>query len=435
MILPARHSFYGVAGFLATAIVVSFYPEWQELWLWALGAFILMALYDAWQVRRLPNIQVTRDVPNSLPVGVQRNVVLTVTQQTQRPLTLELFDHAPAELAVQGLPIRFSLPPNEFAKPQYSIRPIERGRYEYQIVQARVLSPLKLWWHDYKLPLPAEVRIYPNFAAIAQYTLLATDNKLSQLGIRKQRRRGEGQDFHQLREYREGDSLRQIDWKASARMHKAISREYQDERDQEIILLIDCGHRMQARDGQLSHFDHTLNAALLLAYVALRQGDAVGLGTFGGAQRWLPARKGHYSLNQLLNALYDLQPTAQAPDYSQAATELLVRQKKRALVIVVTNLRDEDTDDLMPALHLLRKRHLLLLSSMREQALDQALEPPVEKLEQAIEQASIMNYLQQRQATLEKIRRSGVQALDVPPEKLSTSLINQYLDIKRSGRL
>ena len=98
-------------------------------------------------------------------------------------------------------------------------------------------------------------------------------------------------------------------------------------------------------------------------------------------------------------------------------------------------MRDEDTDDLMPALHLLRKRHLLLLSSMREQALDQALEPPVEKLEQAIEQASIMNYLQQRQATLEKIRRSGVQALDVPPEKLSTSLINQYLDIKRSGRL
>lgn len=435
MILPARRSFYILTGFLAAALVVSFYPDLQPLWLLALGLWVVSAAYDAWRAWRTPRIKLSRDVPHSLPVGIQRNVSLHITQDSQRPLTIELFDHAPAELAVQGLPLRFSLAPNTFAQPQYSIQPVERGRYEYQIAQARVLSPLQLWWHDYKLAVPSELRIYPNFAAIAQYTLLATDNKLSQIGIRKQRRRGEGQDFHQLREYRAGDSLRQIDWKATARMYKAISREYQDERDQEIILLMDCGHRMQARDGALSHFDHTLNAALLLAYVALRQGDAVGLGTFGGTQRWLPARKGHYALNQLLNALYDLQPTAQAPDYSQAATELLVRQKKRALVILVTNLRDEDTEDLMPALHLLRRRHLLLLSSMREQALDKALQTPVEKLEQAIEQAAIINYLQQRQTTLEKIRRSGIHALDVAPNHLSSALINRYLDIKRSGAL
>ena len=296
-------------------------------------------------------------------------------------------------------------------------------------------SPLQLWWHDYPIKLKSEVRIYPNFAAISQYALLATDNHLSHLGIMKRRRRGEGQDFHQLREYRAGDSLRQIDWKASARMHKAISREYQDERDQDIIFLLDCGHRMQAKDGELSHFDHTLNAILLLSYVALKQGDAVGLATFGGVERWLPAKKGQLSLNQILNALYDLQPTLQAPDYSQAAAQLLIRHKKRALVILITNLRDEDTDDLLPALNLLRKRHLLLLASMRELALDQKLTEPVDHLEEAIEQAATQHYLQLRQQTLERVRATGTLCLDVPPTDLSTQLINRYLEIKRSGAL
>ena len=264
---------------------------------------------------------------------------------------------------------------------------------------------------------------------------MATDNHLSNMGVMKKRRRGEGQDFHQLREYREGDSLRQIDWKATARLHKVISREYQDERDQEILFMLDCGHRMMAKDDTLSHFDHTLNAILLLTYVALHQGDAVGLGSFAGVNRWLPARKGQHNVQHMLNTLYDLQPTNAAPDYQQAATELLVRQKKRALIIFMTNLRDEDLDDLLPALHLLRKRHLVLLTSMREQAIDRALAEPRESLEDAIKQAAVQHYLQQRQATVERIRTMGIRCLDTAPNELSVNLINHYLDIKRSGIL
>ncbi|MGB3916869.1 MAG: DUF58 domain-containing protein, partial [Thiothrix litoralis] len=267
------------------------------------------------------------------------------------------------------------------------------------------------------------------------YALMATDHHLSHMGIMKKRRRGEGQDFHQLREYRAGDSLRQIDWKASSRMRRPISREYQDERDQEIIFLLDCGHRMLAKDDSLSHFDHTLNAILLLTYVALRQGDAVGLGSFAGQSRWLPAHKGQHNVQHMLDALYDLQPTTQAPDYAQAVTELLVRQKKRALVILLTNLRDEDLDDLLPAVHILRKRHLVLLASMREQAIDQALDKPVDNQEDALHKAAVQHYLATREATLQRIRAAGIRCLDVAPPALSVNLINHYLDIKRSGIL
>ena len=435
MILPARRSFYLITANLTLAVLVSFLPSLLLLWYLLLGLSLSLWLVDGLLALPKHGLEIERQLPANLSVGLKQLIQLRLRHTGKRPLHLVLYDHYPQQVQAQGLPLYLSLPAGQYAEPVYSILPLERGKFIFPQLQVRGRSPLQLWWHDYPIKLKSEVRIYPNFAAISQYTLLATDNHLSHLGIMKRRRRGEGQDFHQLREYRAGDSLRQIDWKASARMHKAISREYQDERDQDIIFLLDCGHLMQAKDGELSHFDHALNALLLMSYVALKQGGAVGLATFGGVERWLPAKKGQLSLNQILNALYDLQPTLQAPDYSQAAAQLLIRHKKRALVILITNLRDEDTDDLLPALNLLRKRHLLLLASMRELALDQKLTEPVDHLEEAIEQAATQHYLQLRQQTLERVRATGTLCLDVPPTELSTQLINRYLEIKRSGAL
>lgn len=435
MILPARRSFYLLGANLGLAVLVSFFPSWLTLWYLCLGLSLTVWLIDASLALAKQGLEIERLLPKTLPVGIKRNIQLRLRHTSKRPLHLVLYDHYPQSMQAQGLPLRLSLPTGQYAEPVYNLQPLERGKYVFPKVQVRVRSPWQLWWNDYKLKLESEVRIYPNFSLISQYALLATDNQLNHLGIMKRRRRGEGQDFHQLREYRAGDSLRQIDWKASARMHKAISREYQDERDQDIIFLIDCGHRMQAKDGELSHFDHTLNAVLLMAYVALKQGDAVGLATFGGTERWLPPKKGQLSLNQILNTLYDLQPSLQAPDYSEVASRLLVRHKKRALVILISNLRDEDTNDLLPALNLLRKRHLLLLASMREQALELKLEQTVDNLEAALEHSATDHYLYIRQKTLELVRSTGTLCIDVPPTELSTQLINRYLEIKRSGAL
>ena len=214
-------------------------------------------------------------------------------------------------------------------------------------------------------------RVYPDFARLYGGQLLAVDNWLSQLGVRQHQRRGLGLEFHQLREFREGDSLRQIDWKATARQRTPIAREYQDERDQQIIFMLDCGRRMRSQDGELAHFDHALNACLLLSYVALRQGDAVGLSTFASDQpRYLAPVKGAGQLNVLLNTVYDLNSTQRSADYQAAATQLLARQKRRALVVLVTNLRDEDDEELLTAVKRLSKQHRVLVASLREDVLD-----------------------------------------------------------------
>jgi len=262
------------------------------------------------------------------------------------------------------------------------------------------------------------------------------DNWLSQLGVRQRQRRGLGLEFHQLREFREGDSLRQIDWKATARQRTPIAREYQDERDQQIVFMLDCGRRMRSQDDELSHFDHALNACLLLSYVALRQGDAVGLCTFAGDQpRYLAPVKGSSQLNLLLNAVYDLDTTRRTADYQAAASELLARQKRRALVIVITNLRDEDDETLLAAVKRISRQHRVLVVSLREEALDRLRQAPVQTLPEALAYSGTIDYLNTRNELHDRLSAQGLSLLDSLPSELGPALVTRYLGWKKAGVL
>jgi uncharacterized protein (DUF58 family) len=312
---------------------------------------------------------------------------------------------------------------------------VARGDQRFGTVELRLASPAALWRRRLTAGAAETVRVLPDFQAVAGYALLAVEDRLGQMGVRLQQRRGEGLEFHQLREYRRGDVLRQIDWKATARRGKLISRDYQEERNQQVVFLLDCGRRMRARDGELSHFDHVLNAVLLVAYAALRQGDAVGVATFGGDERWLPPRKGPAGLPAVLRAVYDLETSPRPPDYREAARRVAMLQRRRALVVAITNLRDEDAGELLPALEMLRPRHLVLLASLREAALDEVLAAPPESFPAALLTAAVHQYLAERQRIREQLHGRGVLTLDVPPAELPVRLVNRYLEIKRSGLL
>jgi uncharacterized protein (DUF58 family) len=254
--------------------------------------------------------------------------------------------------------------------------------------------------------------------------------------VRQRQRRGLGLEFHQLREFREGDSLRQIDWKATARQRTPIAREYQDERDQQIIFMLDCGRRMRSQDGELAHFDHALNACLLLSYIALRQGDAVGLSTFASDRpHYLAPVKGTGQLNVLLNTVYDLDSTQRPADYQAAATQLLARQKRRALVVLVTNLRDEDDEELLTAVKRLSKLHRVLVASLREDLLDNLRHTPVQTLPEALTYCGTVDYLNDRAQLHERLKAHGVLVVDARPQELGAELVTRYLGWKKAGVL
>ena len=220
----------------------------------------------------------------------------------------------------------------------------------------------------------------------------------------------------------------------TARKRTPIAREYEDERDQQIVFLLDCGRRMRSQDGELTHFDHALNACLLLSYVALRQGDAVGLSTFATEQlRYLAPAKGAGQLNVLLNTVYDLDSSQRSADYQAAVTQLLARQKRRSLVVLVTNLRDEDDDELLTAVQRLGKQHRVLVTSLREELLDSLRQAPVQTLSQALTYCGTVDLLNARADVHERLNAHGVPVLDATPHELGAALVTRYLEWKKAG--
>lgn len=399
-------------------------------------ALLVLATLDAVRLKRLPSPRVKRQMPGSLALGRWGEVRLEVEHDFHQPLHIQIFDHVPQGLSFENLPLSVELQPGQHSRIGYRLRPLKRGHFIFEHCEISLPSPMGLWSDKRLLNVTDNTRVYPDFARLYGGQLLAVDNWLSQLGVRQRQRRGQGQEFHQLREFREGDSLRQIDWKATARHRTPIAREYEDERDQQIIFMLDCGRRMRSQDDELSHFDHALNACLLLSYVALRQGDAVGLSTFASDQpRYLAPVKGTGQLNVLLNTVYDLDSTRHPADYQAAVSQLLVRQKRRALVVLVTNLRDEDDEELLAAVKRLSQQHRVLVASLRENKLDEIRQRRVQTFDEALSYCAAVNYLNASAQHHEQVRAQGVALLEAQPQQLGSTLVMRYLNWKKAGAL
>lgn len=434
--IPRQPLFWLIAALAALGLAVAVYELPGIYWWAAAGLAIFLAAADGvlGNSSRVPEVE--RRAPRSMSLADWVQIELTVRNRSeQRLLQVRLFDHHPESFLVQGLPREAEVLPGHFCDFVYKVRPTLRGAFEFPGCELRVVSPLGLWWRRRFVESRSEVRVYPNYSTISKLLAYEVDNRLQLAGVRMSRRRGEGIEFHQLRDYREGDSLRAIDWKATARMSRLITREYQDERDQQIVFLLDTGRRMLAKDAELSHFDHALNAMLLLSYVALRQGDGAGVMTVGERRTWLPPRKGMDAINDILNHVYDIEPQPVEVDYLAAATELAVRQRRRALVVILTNVREEDSEDLRAATGLLRRRHLVILASLREAALDEALDKPIRSFDDALTYAAANEYLESRRESQNLLRARGVFVEDCLCEALPAAITSRYLSIKRAGLL
>ena len=247
--------------------------------------------WSAWAWRRAP-LQWQRQLPAAFAIGVQRTLTGTLVNEGTTSWRVALFDRVDDSFDVEGLPQTLRVPAQARTTIQYQVTPRRRGPVRFEPADLRLRTRLGSAELLLNVGDIAELRVYPNFAAVARYAWLASDNRLAEIGIKRRAQRGAGTDFKQLAEYKAGDSIRHIDWKATQRHRRAIVREYQDERDQRVMFLLDCGRRMRADEGAAghrgSHFDAALDALMLLAYVALKEGDEVGAMTFGtepGEQR------------------------------------------------------------------------------------------------------------------------------------------------------
>lgn len=397
-------------------------------------AFVLLATVDGLLTLRRPVPVVTRGLPGHLSIGRWGTVTLQVSCAEHSLWRGSIADHPPPELAAAPLSQPLALEPGETRQLEYRVKPSQRGHFLFEQCELLSASRFGLWGRRHTVPLAGATRVYPDFARLHGDHLLAVDNWLSRAGILQRQRRGSGMEFHQMREYQQGDSFRAIDWKNTARKGRPITREYQDERDQQILFWLDCGRNLRTQDDELSHFDHALNACMLLSHVALRQGDAVGLATFATEQaRHIKPGKGPGQLNALLNATYDLHGSTRHADFEMAGAALLGQQKRRALVILITNLRDESSQALTQTAIRIGRRHRLLIVSLHEEVLDQLQAEPVETLEQALLYAQAVEETARRTALVERLKASGISILNTRPRTLAPALVGRYLELKHTA--
>ena len=422
----------GVAFWLAAALLVPGLV-WVA-WVWAIVMAALLIVdwqlaggIQAWRARRTHDERLSLAAANPVVITVERRQGWRETRFELRDTPPVPFAVAPVERLLAG---RCGAPGQ--TQIEYSVTPPRRGDFAFGDLYLRWISPLALWRKQGRIAAAAPVKVYPNLADVRKYDLLLRQNRLQDLGLRTVRRLGTGSEFERLRDYSPDDEYRRIDWKATARRGKPIAMDYETERSQSIVAMLDTGRMMRSPVGDVMKLDYCVNAILLLAYVAAQKGDRVGLLTFAGeVQKWVAPRSGRAQFLSLLEYLYAVESRPVEPDYVGAVSHLNARQRRRSLVLLFSDLTGSvATDALVQQMVLLRRHHLPLLVTLRDPGVQALARAPISGENVLYQRMVAEKLLADRQATLEQLRRHGVLTLDVSASELSVSVINEYLRLK-----
>src|SRR5262245_19164567 len=398
------------------------------------GALVLLAAIDALLAGGRA-VSVTREAPAVLSVGRANPVRLQLRSRARRRLAVTVTDDRPPEVGVDNLPARVTIDARGRATVVYHLHPSRRGAVELGGHTVRYPSPLGLWQRQLRLPARDTLKVYPEVTAVRVYELLARQSRENLL-VRAVRLRGGENEFERLREYGRDDEYRNIDWKATARRSRLIVREYQQERNQTVVCLLDCGRLMTAESDGLAQLDHALNAVLMLAHVAARAGDQLGLMAFDARVRsYLPPTGGRRAAQRVAHATYDLHANLVETDFEGAFVELTKRLRKRALVVLFTQVIDDvSAQAVLRQVRSLRPRHLPVCVLFRDPDLDRMAEPstglataPDGDLFVAAAAAETIVW---RERLVRDLKTGGALVLHVPPRQTTPAIINRYLQIK-----
>lgn len=374
-------------------------------------------------------LSVERTVAPVQAVGRAFPVRLRVQNRGARALDVRVVDLPPSGTPIE--PIVARVPGRAEVELDYRTRMDGRGHHAFGETAIRWRSPLGLWERQVRVHQPQEIRVYPDFAQLRTWGM---DARLSEqrVPVRSRRRSGGENEFQRLRPYVSGDPYRHIDWKATARRREFVSREFGQESNQNVIFLLDAGRMASARYGELTAFDHALDAALTLGQVALRHGDRVGLLAFDDRVRaWLPPKGGARSGPRLIRSTYDLFPSLREPDYALAFRHLATRVRRRSLVVLLTAVVDEVNAELAAQLvRGLGRRHVALTVWLRDPEVDALADAPARGPDDVWRRGAAAEVLLWRERSLSALRQRGGLVVDTPIDALTPSLLSRYLEIK-----
>jgi uncharacterized protein (DUF58 family) len=382
-------------------------------------------------------VAVTRHAPPAYSVGRAGEVAYAWVNRTARRARLRVREVRPDLLGGAQPPRSVAIPPRQETRERLPVVPVRRGRARGAggwVIDAR--GPLGLGVRRSRLAAPWDVAVYPPMVA-ARMRAAVVEAHRREPGARAARRLGEGRSFESLREWVPGDDVRRIDWKATARRGKVIARQYEAERRQQVLLMLDTGRLLSAEVGGVARLDYVVQAALELAYAAVQHDDNVGVMAFAdGVQHFVPPQRGRLGVKRVLDVLAAVEPTLVEPDYPGAFRYLAVRNRKRALTVLFTDVIDRLASQALVAnVASLRPRHLPLAVTLRHPEVRRAAGARPGDVRAAFRKAAAEELVRAREEALSYMRRAGVIVLDVAPEHAARAVVARYLELKRRGRL
>lgn len=414
-------------------------PWSMVLGIGAIGVVLAAALWDAVQLPSGDAIRVERAAPAQLGSGDDDVMTYTLSSAWPHAVRLQVAERVPPALG--GGPVLTrevqlqGMAQSAFTTP---VRGVRRGPAAIGPVALRVHGKLGLVDVIRDIDIDDRIDVVPSLSQVRKFRLLAVQRRLRDAGVRQVRRRGGGMSFDALREYVPGDDPRHIDWKASGRRGTAQVREYTVEQGQTVILALDSGRLMTQMAGDRSRFEYAINSCLVLADVALQGRDKIGLLVFDDQIRgWVPPSTGTAAMRAIRSTLAGCDARLAEPDYALGFRTLAQRQRSRALVICLSDVIDvRASRAVVTQTRHAALRHITVFLALRNDSLVAAAQPASSGSEvEAWRGAAAESLLDARADALQRMRRAGVQVLDVPPQAMSAALVNRYLSIKARGEL
>lgn len=438
IVLPTRRWLVVAAALAAAAPLALWQPAAAGL-LPALDlAWLLGFALDALMAPRSRALDVTRQAPAAFGAGRPALVRYSWRHRLRRGITVQVRERLPEPLGGADSPTRIlRVPPGDGMEELLEIAPRRRGVGSGGVIAVRTLGPLGLAWRQGSIALPWTATVYPSPPDVPLRPLPLQVSRRREAGLRAIRRPGEGRLFEGLREWVPGDETRIIDWKATARRGKPIARQYEEERRQQVLLMIDAGRLLTAEVDGVPRLEAVVTAAMQLARAAVEHDDNVGLMVFADeVQRYVAPARGRRALRAVLEGLAAAEGRLAESDYPAAFRYLAAHNRKRALTVLFTDVVDPAASDAIVAhAATLRPRHLPLAVTLRDPALEAVAAARPAGVGAAFERAAAEELLGAREAALAAMRARGVMVLDVPPGSAGEAVVARYHQLKRRGLL
>lgn len=424
-----------MAALLATVVVLLVPAPWGLL-TWVAVVIVAVQL-DGFRAPAPADVAVTRQVPEVLPLGAEGEIVWEVRNPADRDLVVALADDLVPSLRADRRRVALGVPAGGAARARTAIRPARRGVISPSRIVVRVHGPWGLGARQAGRDAPGRLEVHPAFPSRDAVALRLDRDRIAEVGLRSARGRSGGTEFEALREYRQDDEHRRIDWAATARAGTAIVRTYRPERNQSLVLLLDTGRVTAGLVGDVPRLDHGMDAVLAMTTAALRVGDRCGLVAFGAEVRaTVPSSTRAAQRLRMARAMFELEPELAESDYHGAFAHTVARFRRRSLLVLLTDLGSGAVaDTLLPALPILLRRHLVVVAGVDDPALVARTTSPPPDLGAVHRTAAALRLSEARAATIDALRARGAAVVSGAPDQLAGRLVDHYLDVKATGRL